>query len=112
MPNSSEYPYSRTKHSLIPVHRIVAVHGLGADSEHTWKGVPIINDNSSANDGHPPHDLEKIHLLRDILPIDFKKARIINFAYQSDWLVDAPRKSPPEIGKRLLQQPISYTHSR
>ncbi|XDG03782.1 hypothetical protein ABKA04_003397 [Annulohypoxylon sp. FPYF3050] len=91
---------------------IVAVHGLAADPDYTWEGVSSENDNSTANDGHPPHRPKRIHLLRNLLINDFKKARIISFAYNSDWLVNAPRKSPPEIGKRLLRQLIEKQRGR
>ncbi|KAI0901413.1 hypothetical protein F4806DRAFT_193127 [Annulohypoxylon nitens] len=91
---------------------IVAVHGLAADPEHTWEGVSSENDDSAANDSHSPYRPKKFHLLRDLLVNDFKKARIVSFVYKSDWLVNAPRKSPPEIGKRLLQQLMEEERGR
>ncbi|KAI1410260.1 peptidase C14 [Hypoxylon sp. FL1857] len=76
---------------------IVAVHGLGADPDHTWEGVAPTNDNRRAN-------FPKVHLLRDILKNDFGHARIFSFAHNSDWLVDAPIQSAQGIGERLLEQ--------
>lgn len=47
---------------------------------------------------------EKVHLLEDLLATDFPKARILNFACNSNWLVDAPVKTTKEIGDCLLEQ--------
>ncbi|KAI9896033.1 hypothetical protein N3K66_009102 [Trichothecium roseum] len=69
---------------------IIAVHGLGAHPIHTWEGKPT-------GDGHP-----KPHLLRHLLPEDFPTARILSFAYNSDWLVNAPEKTAQQIGQGLL----------
>ncbi|KDN69768.1 putative peptidase C14 [Colletotrichum sublineola] len=69
---------------------IVAVHGLGAHPKHTWEGKPAGLDH------------EKLHLLRNLLPCDFPTARILSFAYNSDWLVDAPEKTAEQVGEGLL----------
>ncbi|CCF33002.1 peptidase C14 [Colletotrichum higginsianum] len=69
---------------------IVAVHGLGAHPEHTWEGKSTSQDHT------------KFHLLRDLLPPDFPTARILSFAYNSDWLVDAPEKTAQQIGQELV----------
>ena len=74
------------------LRRIVAVHGLGAHPEHTWEGKPADKD-------HP-----KPHLLRDLLSHSFPTARISSFAYNSDWLVDAPEKTAQQIGQKLLEE--------
>ncbi|KAI1477675.1 armadillo-type protein [Daldinia eschscholtzii] len=68
------------------IFEIVAVHGLGAHPKHTWEG--------------PGH----VHLLQDLLPKSFPQARISSFAYNSDWLVDAPIKSSQSISERLLEE--------
>ncbi|OTB11609.1 hypothetical protein K445DRAFT_26559 [Daldinia sp. EC12] len=65
---------------------IVAVHGLGAHPKYTWEG--------------PGH----VHLLQDLLKKSFPQARISSFAYNSDWLVDAPIKSSQSISERLLEE--------
>lgn len=74
------------------MNRIVAVHGLGAHPVHTWEGKPSTGS------------LSKLHLLRDLLREDFPTARISSFAYNSDWLVDAPEKTAQQIGRRLLEK--------
>ncbi|CAI7662679.1 unnamed protein product [Penicillium bialowiezense] len=73
---------------------IVAVHGLGAHPEYTWTGTP----SASTGSGHG----KRIHLLRDLLKDDFPTARILAFAHNSDWLINAPVKSAQQIGNRLL----------
>ncbi|KAF5231960.1 hypothetical protein FAUST_8969, partial [Fusarium austroamericanum] len=75
-----------------PEFEIVAVHGLGAHPVHTWEGKPSTGS------------LSKLHLLRDLLREDFPTARISSFAYNSDWLVDAPEKTAQQIGRRLLEK--------
>ncbi|KAI1465801.1 armadillo-type protein [Daldinia caldariorum] len=65
---------------------IVAVHGLGAHPEHTWKGPG------------------GVHLLRELLKDSFPEARILSFAYNSDWLVNAPIQSTEPISKWLLEE--------
>ncbi|VTO83117.1 unnamed protein product, partial [Fusarium graminearum] len=75
-----------------PKFEIVAVHGLGAHPVHTWEGKPSTGS------------LSKLHLLRDLLREDFPTARISSFAYNSDWLVDAPEKTAQQIGRRLLEK--------
>ncbi|KPM36720.1 hypothetical protein AK830_g9868 [Neonectria ditissima] len=62
---------------------IIAVHGLAAHPDHTWTRTSK-NTSSSYYPG-------KIHLLRDLLEGDFPDARILSFAHNSDWLVNAPR---------------------
>ncbi|RCI15366.1 hypothetical protein L249_6755 [Ophiocordyceps polyrhachis-furcata BCC 54312] len=68
---------------------IVAVHGLGADAEYTWTRKVAA---------------ERVHLLRDLIAKDFPEARILNFAYNSDWLVDAPVKTAGDIANKLVEQ--------
>jgi len=50
------------------------------------------------------HRPEKAHLLRHLLKDDFPDARILSFAHNSDWLIDAPVKTAQQIGDRLLEQ--------
>ncbi|KAJ5742536.1 vegetative incompatibility protein HET-E-1 [Penicillium nucicola] len=79
---------------------IVAVHGLGAHPEYTWTGT------SSASTGSG--DVKRIHLLRDLLKDDFPTARILAFAHNSDWLINAPVKSAQQIGERLLDELVKH----
>lgn len=78
------------------IHRIVAVHGLGAHPDHTWEGKPA--------DGQRP----RTHLLKHLLRSDFPTARILSFAYNSDWLVDAPETTAQQIGKDLRKELDSH----
>ncbi|RFU78839.1 nacht and wd40 domain [Trichoderma arundinaceum] len=68
---------------------IVAVHGLGAHPEYTWVSDRLKN-------------APKTHLLRDLLKGDYAEARVLSFAHNSDWLVDAPVKTIQQIGNQLL----------
>lgn len=77
-------------------YRIVAVHGLGAHPEYTWTSAPSRSTNSE--------DDNRIHLLRDLLKKDFPTARILAFAHNSDWLINAPIKSAQQIADRLLKE--------
>ncbi|KAI1363149.1 armadillo-type protein [Xylaria arbuscula] len=82
---------------------IVAVHGLGAHPEYTWTcGAP----------GTSKDRRKKIHLLRDLLTKSFPEARVLSFAYNSDWLVDAPVKTAEQIGKRMLDQLTNFQQNR
>ncbi|RDW64642.1 hypothetical protein BP6252_10293 [Coleophoma cylindrospora] len=84
-----------------PDFEIVAVYGLGAHPEYSWtREIPTVL-------GNPP-DPPRIHLLNDLLKPDFPTARILSFAHNSDWLVDAPVKTGQMIGDRLLQQLKSH----
>ncbi|KAK5997958.1 Vegetative incompatibility HET-E-1-like protein [Cladobotryum mycophilum] len=84
---------------------IVAVHGLGADPEYTWICRPDIND---AKKNKPTH------LLKDLIAKDdrFSNARILHFAYDSDWLVDACFESARDIDRRLLACLDSHRENR
>jgi hypothetical protein len=73
-------------------YRIVAVHGLGAHPEYTW----------NSDDGN------RVHLLRDLIKNDFPNTRILAFAHNSDWLIDAPVKSAQQIGDRLLDELVKH----
>jgi hypothetical protein len=57
----------------------------------------------TANEGLT-HRSEKVHLLRHLLKDGFSDARILSFAHNSDWLIDAPVKTAQQIGDRLLDQ--------
>ncbi|KAJ4857850.1 WD domain, g-beta repeat domain-containing protein [Trichoderma breve] len=90
-------------------YEIIAVHGLGANPEHTWTCKP--NSKSKTSDSQKP-----VHLLKDLLMKDerFSDARILHFAYNSDWLVDACFESARDIGLRLIESVIEHrkTHLR
>lgn len=73
-------------------NRIVAVHGLGAHPDHTWEGKPVCENQ------------QRLHLLKDLLPGDFPATRILSFAYNSDWLVDAPETTAQQISQRLIKK--------
>lgn len=70
---------------------IVAVHGLGADPEHTWEGVDL-------EDKHT-----RVHLLRGLLPKDFPNARILSYKHNADWLFDSPTQSTDDVSQRLMR---------
>ncbi|GJN75978.1 hypothetical protein PLICBS_010089 [Purpureocillium lilacinum] len=87
---------------------IVAVHGLGADPEHTWThAAPTASvggcQEATATEYGPAHN-PRIHLLRDLLGPDFPEARILSFEHNSNWLTDAPVKTSEEIGNSLLRE--------
>ncbi|KAK4077222.1 hypothetical protein Purlil1_12436 [Purpureocillium lilacinum] len=87
---------------------IVAVHGLGADPEHTWThAAPTASvgrcQEPTATAYRPAHN-PRIHLLRDLLRLDFPDARILSFEHNSNWLTDAPVKTSEEIGNSLLRE--------
>ncbi|OTB02461.1 hypothetical protein M426DRAFT_195206 [Hypoxylon sp. CI-4A] len=84
---------------------IVAVHGLGADPDFTW-GDPPKDEEMPKDEKRHTHNAKTIHLLRVLFKDDFKDARILSFAHNSDWLIDAPIKSAQQIGKTLLDQLI------
>ncbi|KPA36025.1 peptidase c14 [Fusarium langsethiae] len=90
------YDPSNTKNPQNTQFEIVAVHGLGAHPTHTWEGKPVDKD-------HP-----KPHLLRDLLSHSFPTAKILSFAYNSDWLVDAPQKTEQQIGQKLLEDLVEH----
>lgn len=83
--------------------RIIAVHGLGASSEHTWTCKPSSKSRTSDNQ-------KSVHLLKDLLMKDerFSDARILHFAYNSDWLVDACFESARHIGLRLMETLVEH----
>ncbi|TFA98360.1 hypothetical protein CCMA1212_009831 [Trichoderma ghanense] len=84
-------------------YRIVAVHGLGANPEHTWTCKTSSKSNGGKNQ-------ECVHLLKDLLMKDrrFADARILHFAYNSDWLVDACFESARDIGLRLVESLVEH----
>ncbi|KAJ3499235.1 hypothetical protein NLG97_g494 [Lecanicillium saksenae] len=51
-----------------------------------------------------PSQSAKVHLLKDLLVLDFPDAKIWNFTHDSQWLIDAPIKTTAEIGKYLLTE--------
>ncbi|PKK43452.1 hypothetical protein CI102_12351 [Trichoderma harzianum] len=84
-------------------YEIIAVHGLGASPEHTWTCRPSSKSRVSENK-------KTVHLLKDLLMKDerFSDARILHFAYNSDWLVDACFESARDIGLRLIESLIEH----
>jgi hypothetical protein len=58
--------------------------------------------------GHP----ERAHLLNDFLKPDFPEARLLSFAHNSDWLIDAPVKTAQLIGDKLLEQLRDFRSGR
>ncbi|QYT03667.1 hypothetical protein H0G86_010613 [Trichoderma simmonsii] len=90
-------------------YEIIAVHGLGASPEHTWTCKP--SSQSRTSDTQKP-----VHLLKDLLIKDerFSDARMLHFAYNSDWLVDACFESARDIGLRLMEYLVEHrkTHPR
>ncbi|OPB45775.1 hypothetical protein A0O28_0093420 [Trichoderma guizhouense] len=84
-------------------YEIIAVHGLGASPEHTWTCKPSSKSRTSDNP-------QSVHLLKDLLMKDerFSDARILHFAYNSDWLVDACFESAHDIGLRLIESLIEH----
>ncbi|KAH0496116.1 hypothetical protein TgHK011_003496 [Trichoderma gracile] len=100
---------SESSSDEIAKYEIVAVHGLGANPEHTWTCKP----RAKTRTGDAP---VPVHLLKDLLMKDdrFSDARILHFAYNSDWLVDACFESARDIGLRLMEALIRHreTHAR
>jgi hypothetical protein len=84
--------------------RIVAVHGLGAHPEYTWTCEAPRKHRTHEASAEPAAKRPRIHLLRCFLEPDFPDARILSFAYNSDWLIDAPVKTAQQIGDQLLKQ--------
>ncbi|KAI1739827.1 hypothetical protein F4680DRAFT_420160 [Xylaria scruposa] len=99
---------------------IVAVHGLGAHPEHTWTcDSPEEDPQTDGIHEHIPtccspewSPRSKIHLLRCLLKQSFPEARILSFAYNSDWLIDAPVKTAQQIGERLHDQLVRARNER
>ncbi|KAL7943690.1 hypothetical protein V8C42DRAFT_358933 [Trichoderma barbatum] len=83
--------------------RIVAEHGLGSNTEHTWTCKP---DSKSQNKGNR----KLVHLLKDLLMKvkRFLDARMLHFAYNADWLVDACFESAHNIGRCLRESLIEH----
>ncbi|KAI0854883.1 hypothetical protein F4860DRAFT_498003 [Xylaria cubensis] len=99
---------------------IVAVHGLGAHPEYTWTcdapeedpQTDRIHEHTSTCDTPEWSPRRKIHLLRCLLKESFPEARILSFAYNSDWLIDAPIKTAQQIGERLHDQLVRDRNER
>jgi hypothetical protein len=80
---------------------IVAVHGLGAHPEYTWTSQAPSRLSDS-------EDVTRVHLLKDLLKDDFPDARILAFAHNSDWLINAPVNTAQQIGDRLLDELVEH----
>ncbi|KAE8442771.1 hypothetical protein EG329_002859 [Mollisiaceae sp. DMI_Dod_QoI] len=99
-----------------PLFEIVAVHGLGADRESTWKckrNPPESGDRSGSQwirflKGLVMEAVPRTHLLKNLMRDDFPEARILSFGYESGWLYNAPRTTGSQIGKELLAELREY----
>jgi hypothetical protein len=56
--------------------------------------------------------VQRIHLLKDLLKADFPEARILSFAHNSDWLINAPIKTGQQIGNKLMEQLRNHRSNR
>ncbi|KAJ2968352.1 hypothetical protein NQ176_g9220 [Zarea fungicola] len=81
---------------------IIAVPGLGAHPDHTWE--TRATQEANAAESQTVQSPTKVHLLKDLLADEFPEARILNFAHESNWLLDAPVKTTEEIGRSLLRE--------
>ncbi|KAJ2968714.1 hypothetical protein NQ176_g9048 [Zarea fungicola] len=81
---------------------IIAVPGLGAHPYHTWEARQTQGPN--ATEHHQLTEAGRVHLLKHLLADEFPEARILNFAHDSHWLIDAPVKTTKEIGECLLRE--------
>jgi hypothetical protein len=78
---------------LLTCYSIVAIHGLGADPDHTWRG----------------RDENKKHVnwltQPDMLPKAVPDARIMRFGYKSDWFgkFEAKMTFVDNVAQRLLE---------
>ncbi|TRX88006.1 hypothetical protein FHL15_011108 [Xylaria flabelliformis] len=92
----------------------------GAHPEHTWTCDALeegpetdrIHKHTSICDTPEWSSRRKIHLLRCLLKESFPEARILSFAYNSDWLIDAPVKTAQQIGERLHDQLVRARNER
>jgi hypothetical protein len=87
---------------------IVAVNGLGAHPEFTWRAEASSQDASLGTQDTSPDTQEKRYAswLREWLPHDFPNARIMSFRQDTSYLLDAPVKSIEECGQQLLNEMI------
>ncbi|KAK6501920.1 hypothetical protein TWF481_009739 [Arthrobotrys musiformis] len=90
---------------------IVAVHGLGANPETTWtvrhsKSQSNRATVGSSRIGELEEGLGRINWLRDegFLRTDFKRCRVLSFAYNADWLLDATVDTAKNRGHQLLRK--------
>ncbi|KAL1855814.1 hypothetical protein VTK73DRAFT_8464 [Phialemonium thermophilum] len=90
---------------------IVAIHGLGADPEHTWSCTadPDNDDRSwiqklCRTAREPSSERRRVPLLRHLLRSDFANARILCFTYYSGWLVNGQVTTAATKGTELLDQ--------
>ncbi|KAL1856821.1 hypothetical protein VTK73DRAFT_8221 [Phialemonium thermophilum] len=111
---------------------IVAVHGLGANPETTWtrrrdeprphrvgrgcdssKGKRNRYQSAGPEDGkgssqsrEPEQPTDRTNWLRDhgFLRTDFKRCRVLSFAYDADWFLDASVDTAKNKGVQLLRK--------
>ena len=91
---------------LIKICSIVAVHGLGAHPEFTWTVTKKqAQAESSSNAGHTSNR-PRVNWLKDenFLKKDFKKARIMTFGYNADWVIGAPMATAEQRAATLLRE--------
>lgn len=72
-------------YSVTNVYSIVAVHGLGSSVETTWQ-----------------HRYSGRLWLKDDLPLDLPKSRIMTYQHHSRWMSHAQAKNLSDFGKQLL----------
>ncbi|KAI0377723.1 hypothetical protein F5Y04DRAFT_171762 [Hypomontagnella monticulosa] len=79
---------------------IVAVYGLGAHPEYTWMAEP-------PSGGTPS---EKINWLshKDFLTRDFRGARVLLWAYNADWFMDASLSRAPDKASTFIRALSEY----
>ncbi|KAF8248856.1 hypothetical protein K440DRAFT_599764 [Wilcoxina mikolae CBS 423.85] len=78
---------------------IVAVNGLGAHGEYTWRAEKKMPDTAFM-----PGSKEYVLWLRDLLPNAFPNARIMSFQNDSSYLVNGTVKTIQDCGEQLLHE--------
>lgn len=83
----------------------VAIHGLGADPEWTWRRQRRKQDKSLCSSGgsHAGEESDShVSWLRDFLAEDFPTARVMTFGYNADWIGRSLKVTADERGIDLL----------
>lgn len=84
----------KTQHILIPFTSIVAVHGLGGHHDQAWK------HNNGTKDG--------VVWLKNLLPLDVPKARILAFGYSASAGVGISQRTPTITLRQYAEQLINH----
>ncbi|KAI1801454.1 hypothetical protein F4811DRAFT_574141 [Daldinia bambusicola] len=86
---------------------IVAVHGLGAHPYYSWKAnKPLSSSAPGESQGHDAginwleHD--------DFLKKDFKNVRILSYAYNADWFMDASLSTASQKALTFLDKLVEF----